>query len=167
MKQDMEFLFKLKAFEKCSTEEISDFVNLVLEGGEIEEVGFNNRIKENSKLLGFVWQNNELASVAAIKTPLRSYHRRVFRKAGVSDIISEYPLEYGWAYTTKGCRRKGLASKLAKLLINSFPDTNIYATAAISNKGSHRLLEKSGFIKIGDPYIGRKRTIQLFIKNRE
>lgn len=165
MKKDSNYLFKLKTFEKCSSEEVSDFVNLVIKGGEIDKVGFSNRVKENSKLLGFVWINNELASVAAIKTPLRSYHERIFRKAGVPDIISEYPLEYGWAYTTEAHRRKGLANRLAKLLINSFPETNIYATAAISNKGSHRLLEKSGFIKNGDPYLGRKRTIQLFIKN--
>lgn len=160
---------KFKEPSECSESELENFYQMALKGEQVVKAGLRGRI-ENAKLLAFHYERDTLVGVAALKKPSEDYKQRVFRKAGVPEEVSKYNCELGWAFTEKKYRGKGIGSGLVQKIIDKFGFQNIYATTKTDNKSAKRILGKSGFRAIGQPYqgtINRRSKLQLFIRPKE
>ena len=70
----------VKKPSNCSSAELQDFAYLVLEGGEVTDLGLEERIRKAQSLV-FLTEGNSINGIAAVKKPALSYRRGVFRHA--------------------------------------------------------------------------------------
>lgn len=155
---------KIKKLSECNEEEINNFLQLVERSEEVERYELRKRI-ERAVLLAFHYENNILVGIAAIKQPYKTYAKRIFKKAGVSEKYNNYKLEIGWAFTIPEYRRNRICFNLIKKLISTLQLQNIFATTRTDNLSMQKILVRNGFKKIGDSYLGRTGVyrIQLFM----
>ena len=158
---------EIKEPSECSKEEIENFYQLVLKGGQVEVSGLGNRIKR-AKLLAFHYEENTLVGIAALKQSNQTYKKKVFRKAGVSEDSDKYNLEVGWAFTMCEYRGKGICSSLVQKIVDASGSANIFATTTTDNLQMQRILTKNGFEKVGERYRGRTNEycLQLFTRSK-
>lgn len=135
----------------CHENELLSFYELVVEGGQVDEVGLYKRIIQ-SKLLGFFYYKSELVGVAALKQPSSTYRSNVFRKANVLEEINKYDLEIGYASTKPDFQGKGICKFLIRALLHNSGTGNVFATTG--NPSMIHILEIHGFKKFGHSYQG-------------
>ena len=133
----------------CSYSEITSFVDLVKEGGEVSTAGLVDRVR-SAQALCFI-QDKAFVAVGAIKKPNVNYKARVFSKAGAKND-NNYKYELGWLYVTSSARGNGYGAALMKAIKGALPDGGCFATTRKNNTAMHHLLEKFGFKIIGRPY---------------
>jgi predicted GNAT family N-acyltransferase len=154
----------IKKPQDCSTLELDEFISLVIEGGQVDNTGINNRVK-NSLSLGFVYSaEKKLIAVAAIKIPTEHYKSEVFRKSKTLENSSEYFLELGWIYVSESYRGQGISQNLCSELIQN-ANQPTFATTACDNVPMQSVLVKLGFEKSGQPYLGNNRSLDLFLRH--
>lgn len=153
---------KKKVPNDCSAQEIVEFMNLILEGGQVRKVGLRELVM-SARWLGFARLDNAVVSVAAIKTPRASYRDRVFRHAKALVDPSAFNLEFGWAYTRTEYEGRGFSSGLARLLLTGVSEA-IFATTGIQNLAMRHILEGRSFSRSGNPYRGRTESKVLYIR---
>lgn len=141
----------VKSPSECTYEEIDSFHKLVLCGGQVDKIGLINRIKK-SKTLAFYYIDNQVVSVAALKSPNYAYKSNIFIKAGIPQLINQYKYEIGYAYTSSEHRRKGICSKLISKLIANESSSEIYVSTG--NPSMASILKCLDFERIGNPYQG-------------
>lgn len=158
---------KIRETSNCNKQEIENFHQLVLNGGQVEVSGLRNRIRR-AKLLAFHYEKNTLVAITALKRPNETYKKDVFRKAGVSEESDKYNLEVGWAFTVEEYRGKGICSGLVQKIVNKSKSEAIFATTKKHNLQMHRILKKNGFQKIGKPFRGRTNGyyLELFVRSK-
>jgi len=158
---------KVKEPPKCSKKELENFYQLVLRGEQVENSGLRNRIKR-AKLLAFHYEEKNLVGIASLKRPNKTYKKKVFIEAGVSEESDKYNLEVGWAFTMDEYRGKGICCGLIQKIVDASGSQNIFATTRTDNLPMQRILEKNGFQKIGKPYPGRtkKYYLQLYTRSK-
>ena len=155
---------KIKEPSECSEKEIEDVYLLAKKGGEVDPLGLRNRIRR-AKYLAFHYEQNELVGIVGLKRPYETYKKVVFKRAGVPKEAEKYSLEIGWAYTKCVYRGKGICTGLIQKILEKSESENFFATVRTNNPAMHRVLEKTGFRRIGKPYHGRtNHSIQLFIR---
>ena len=153
---------KKKRPEACSSQEITEFVNLILEGNQVQEGGLRDLVMD-AQWLGFARLDGNLVSVAAVKTPRSSYRDRVFRHARSLADSTEFNVEFGWAYTQPRYEGKGFGSGLATLLLEGVSES-VFATTGVENVAMRHILEARDFSMSGDPYQGRAESKVLYIR---
>jgi len=147
----------------CLDSDIYAFICLVEEGGEVDNKGLSGRVRR-AVALGFFRVDNEIVSVAAIKSPNHTRKRRVFESAGSRENPDHFNIELGWIVTKEKHRSKGLASTLVSELLKNV-SRPVFATTREDNKASLHILEKYGFKRSGHVYPGRRCPMALYLRN--
>lgn len=143
----------------CSAKQLAEFRELALAGRQVDPAGLERRIR-NALFLAFVYDEQRLVSIGALKIPTDHHRADVFRLAGVPDRASDFPVEMGWAYTIPEYRGRGLHRQVIGDLLSRTGD-NIFSTTKAANVPA--LLEGAGFTQTGSPYQNAQaETLHLF-----
>ena len=135
----------------CKTEELENFRNLVLEGGQVISNGLETRIR-NCQALAFYYEDNELVGISAIKRKSSEVVKRTQLKANIkSESIPT--LELGYSYTKQKFRGQGINKKLNDQLLQLINGEKVYATT--DNDTMRKYLIDKGFKKQGDSFKGQ------------
>jgi ribosomal protein S18 acetylase RimI-like enzyme len=153
----------IKKPAECKADELCNFVEMVIEGGQVTREGLERRIRR-AKLMAFAYENEKLAGVAAIKAPSWLYVRDVFRKAIEAGQAVDFRYELGWGYTRPDFRRRGIHGRLTEMLMTNVRDLNVFGTTAVDNDAEKAILMRLGFERCGSPYAGRTESKQLWIR---
>lgn len=158
----MEIIAKLPS--ECLSQEISEFIELVNQGREVEPEGFKERISRAKKL--FFLKDPTLVAVGALKRFYQQYKNSIFEKAGCSDIASNYQLEMGWMYVKPESRGRGFGRELIEAMISQLNGQSAYTTVRFDNYIMHYMLEGYGFKRVGTEYpsIKGNNKIILYIR---
>jgi ribosomal protein S18 acetylase RimI-like enzyme len=135
----------------CTDEEIRAFAQMVIEGGQVSPAGFERNVRR-AKLLGFAYEDGELAGVVGIKSSPWLYVREVFLKANKLDEAVDFRYEIGWGYTKPEFRKLHINRRLVELQLATIPESNVFAMTGVGNEAVISNLIKLGFEKCGDPY---------------
>lgn len=141
----------LKSPSECSANEIGEFMNLVLEGGEVAAGGLRTRIMA-AEQLAFLRTDGQLVGVAAAKNPKDMYRFSVAHASGFPLMKQEYLYELGWVFVVPAARGKGYARSLAEAAISQVSSNGILATSRSENLAMHHILIKLGFTQSGSTY---------------
>jgi hypothetical protein len=155
----------IKRPKLCSQDELLKFKNLVLEGGQVNAVGLDEKIKD-CEYLGFCYVGNELASIAAIKNKESSYFIGLCAKAS-AETPKEIPrYELGYCFTNHHHRGKKYNSRLNDALLDKIKGKSIFATTA--HDSMHNYFINRNFIRLGNPYDGvYNKGIVLYLKTQD
>jgi GNAT superfamily N-acetyltransferase len=152
--------------DKWQPVERAAFEALVAKGGEVETNGLSARIMSAYRLV-LAFDDDKLVGVGALKHP-KGHRDTVARESNVPLNAKDYPLELGWFYVEERLRKAGIASDmLSKLMLDV--TAGVYATSHTSNKGMHKVLQRSGFEPAGRIYESKLHPgikIRLFQKPR-
>lgn len=145
----------VKTPASCSPDELKAFCDHVNCGAEVADLTVN-WVTEHGLRLVFVTAEEALAAVGAIKRPDEGYQKYCFRKAGVADQWSRYPIELGWIYCAEAYRG-GMSYRIVDALLAQ-PEgrQSIYATVRTDNMSMLCPLGKRSFATIGNPYDSKK-----------
>ena len=128
-------------------------------GGELEK-----KI-DRCKLLCIAWVDNDLAAIGAIKE--KTLGDFSADKAGLLDLSDDFEWELGYFYTQEKYAGKGMASVIAKLLIEEYGEDNLMASTEITaNPPMVKILQKHGFRLCGKPWKSsmHENYLGLFLK---
>jgi GNAT superfamily N-acetyltransferase len=153
-----------KSYQECSRDELDLFADLLITGNEVVASSIPNGMRNTLKLV-FVYKEDELVAVSAIKIPSSSYVESIFEKAGVEEFSEEYKYEFGYTYVKPEYRRQGIADLMLKERLKYVDKA--YSTTRTANIGSIKNLENNGFTKLGDEYKSFRGDyyLQLMVKN--
>lgn len=148
-----------------SRDEHNQFIELVNQGSEVDPRTLPILLTRAAYLGFTISEASKLVAVAGLKCPYRSHRDHIFQSAK-SKLNSEgYKYELGWMFTHPVAVRRGLGSSLALGLIERAAGP-IYATSALDDEHDHvhRMLERIGFNRDGQPFVGKKgRLLLLFV----
>jgi GNAT superfamily N-acetyltransferase len=142
----------LKRPPSCDPAELAAFETLVRESGEVAERGLPVRIRAAACLAFYYAPQGDLAAIAALKVPRKSYRDRVFRAARTRRRPDAYPLELGWFFVRPAHRGRRMSQRLAAPLLEQERDRAVFATARIGNSAMLKVLSSLGFERTGTPY---------------
>jgi hypothetical protein len=117
------------------------------------------------KLLCIASVDNDVAAVGAIKEKTASDFSN--EKAGLPNLSGDFEWELGYFYTKEKYAGKGMASMIAKLLIEKYGKENLMASTEITaNPAMVSILQKHGFRLFGKPWKStiHKDYLGLFLK---
>lgn len=154
----------IKAPGDCTPEEISAFVALVVEGGEVASAGLHGRVQSAARLI-FLPGSAGLLGVAALKHPEDRYRVRIAASSGVAVPASDFPYELGWVVVAPVARGLGHSSRLSLAALATAGDSGVFATSHTHNTRMHNTLNKLGFVPAGGAYPSSlgEHHIQLFL----
>lgn len=147
----------------CTRAEISDFVALVLEGGEVDPIGLPRRVQLAEKLI-FLPGPDGLLGVAALKNPGYDYRTRIAKLSGANVLASDFPYELGWVVVSPAAQSQGHSNRLSLAALKPAGNNGVLATT--HNTRMRSTLLKLGFFPGGVTYPSRlgDRQIQLFLR---
>lgn len=165
MTREMQLVALVKAPSACTALELSDFVALVLAGGEVTPDGLPKRVKE-AHSLAFIRGGDGLIGVAGLKFPIKNHRMDVSTSAGIDLPEGDFPLELGWVFVRPNARG-GKSYPLCSALVNAVAEKGIFATSRANNTAMHSTLDKLGFKRAGDQWPSKQNggNLTLFIKN--
>ena len=106
---------------------------------------------DRCKLICIASVGDELAAIGAIKEKTESDFSD--EKAGLPELSDDFEWELGYFYTQEKYTGKGMASMIAKLLIDEYGTGNLMASTEITaNPAMVRILKKEGFLLYGKPW---------------
>jgi GNAT superfamily N-acetyltransferase len=140
---------------ECSAKELQSFARLVRREAQVMPEGLEARIAA-AAWLGFAWLGGTLAGVAALKNPRSAYRNKIFSAAQATALAQGFPLEFGWAVVVPECRGLGIAQTLLRDLMKIIADGGIFATTRADNQPMQRILQRSGFEILGQPFASRR-----------
>jgi GNAT superfamily N-acetyltransferase len=151
-----------------SETEISRFVELVLEGGEVPERPLRTNVPK-AKCLVMLFEEEQLVGVAALKNPQDSYRARLSTNSGASVSAAAFPYELGYIFVTPAARGNGYGEHLVASTLMAAGSHGIFATSRADNTAIHKTLCRNGFAPTGNPYSSKdgKRELQLFCRAAE
>ncbi len=137
----------IKSPSECTELEISTFVKMTEDGGQVSSYKLREKIERAQKLV-FIWNGDVCVAIAALKNPAASYKEKVFKAAGLSEKSSLYSFEIGYIYATV----KGVGNKLMEAVLEANNGAITFATTRDSNGAMQHLFPKFGFNKLGNSY---------------
>jgi len=153
---------RVKKPSSCHEHDINDFLELVLEGGEVVSAGLRNRVIAADTLV-FIG-NTGVEGIAALKKPNLAYKKKVFSNASYANDSERYDLELGWLYVSQSLRGQGLSHKLMMCIMKALQGRCCYATTRTDNFQMQKLLPQYGFRKVGKSYKGNgEYFLDLFV----
>jgi hypothetical protein len=158
-------VLELKSPVDCSKEELDRFRGMVLEAGEVEEAGLDNRIAR-AGVLAFTRLGAVTIGVGALKIPNKNYARRLFSKANAKGEASIFELELGWVVVERGHRGKFFSQRIVEALVARVGGRRIYATSVSKRIPMHKALAACGFVREGLHWQSQRRPdekLLLFI----
>jgi ribosomal protein S18 acetylase RimI-like enzyme len=148
----------------CSDGEIAAFCCFVRQGGEVESLRLEGRVRQ-ARALCFLYVGGTLVGVAALKQPDPGYRSKVFKKAAVPKDATLFDLELGWVYVQPDHQSKGYSLVLSAAAKSQSDGAPIFATTRSDNTAMQKTLERLKFKRIGDPYLSEdgERTLLLYV----
>jgi GNAT superfamily N-acetyltransferase len=140
----------------CTPAELDAFESLVLESGEVVGQGLPGRIRAAACLAFHYSVPGQLAAIAALKVPRRSYRDRVFASARSGRRPEVYPLELGWFFVRPSYRGRRMSQRLATPLLSHADGRGVFATTRTGNSAMLKVLQSLGFRRTGAPYRPRR-----------
>jgi GNAT superfamily N-acetyltransferase len=148
----------------CTPEALTDFENLVTEGGTVDPQGLTQRIHDAFRLLFLRESNGQLVGVGALKCPGLGYRSKVFAKARATTPPEEYRIELGWVAVAKSHQARGLSRRIIGQLISFAENENLFVTTRMDARAM-RFAPDYGFKPAGKPYpSGRGYDLVLYIR---
>src|SRR5258708_33668658 len=135
---------KCEAPEAFDKQQQAAFIELVKSGDEVDERTLRRNVPQ-AKRLAFLWLDNVLSGVAALKNPQNSYREGFLEKSGVAVEEQAFPFELGYVVITKSAQGQGYSRKLIAALLADFRHCGIFATSHTTNEFMHRTLARFGF----------------------
>lgn len=157
----MNLNFKIGKPGIFSPEEKEQFLQLLREPGQVENSNLE-RINA-STLICIAFVDDSPIGIGAIKNVVKSS----FDYAKVTEMKEKFDHELGYLFLRDGFKGWGIGKMISWLLMQKLGKTNVFATTDLSVTNSMKfILEKLGFIQLGNPYIGRStgKIIGLFVK---
>lgn len=137
----------IKSPQECSVSELNVFETLTKEGGEVSAIGLRGRVEQAHKLI-FIYADNDCVAVGGLKNPIANYKTKVFKKAGVPELESNYKYEVGYLYS----KVKGVGNLLMQSICEASSGNQLFATTRENNEVMHHLFGKYHFSRLGEPY---------------
>ena len=107
------------------------------------------RKADRCKLLCVVKVDGEVIAIGGIKQKTASD----FTKARMPELSNEFDWELGYLFTDSEYTGRGIASNVARLLIETYGQGNLMASTEIAaNPAMVRILESHGFRLFGKPW---------------
>lgn len=155
-----------KSPDKCSTDELRKFLDLVLEGGEVTPVGLEARIRKAEKLI-FSIEGDCLIGIAAVKKPDQSHKQTLFQKARARTNSEQFLFELGWIFVLPSSRGAGVSHTLVEAALVASDNKGIFATTREDNIPMKKVLISHGFLPHGETYPSNsgKNRIGLFLRH--
>ncbi|MGY4508196.1 hypothetical protein [Bradyrhizobium sp. USDA 3650] len=132
-----------KLLAECSRHQLDRFRQMVLEAGEVQAAGFDNRMAR-AEILVFLRVGGEIVGVGALKRPGREYSRGVFKNAGAKKLADEFGLELGWVVVEKAHRGHSYSRHVAEALVACANGRKIFATSITTRIAMHKALNGCG-----------------------
>lgn len=148
----------------CSEEERGEFARLVRQGFDGSDDRLPGRISAAKQLAFHYTTDDRLVAVAALKAPHEQYREDVFKKADARISPSDYLLELGWVFVVPACRGNRIADVLCRRLLESVPESAVFATTRPDNNSMIRVLVTLGFLRIGKPYPRGNEELALHLR---
>ena len=142
------------AFQVLARNEINDsvretFAEALKRQGKIQ--GNVNEKADRCKLLYIARIDDQVVGIGAIKEKTRSDFSE--QKADVTKRADEFDWELGYLFTDPAHTRKGIATNIAKLLVDAHGQGNLMASTEVSaNPGMVKIFKKLGFRRYGKPW---------------
>src|SRR4029453_12893574 len=144
---------------------LTDFENLVVEGGAVNPEGLTQRIRNASRLLFLRAPDDQLIGAGALKHPRPAYRNKVFADARATELAKKYPVEVGWVVVAKSYQGRRLSTRIVGELLPFAKNENIFATT----RGDERVLSFAfdyGFRIKGKPFpSGHGYDLVLYLRN--
>jgi hypothetical protein len=123
--------------------------NMLEEQGKVQ--GKLNEKIDRCKLLCIARVEGEVAAIGAIKQKTEGDFSH--DKAGLQELAKDFDWELGYFYTQEKHAGKGMASMIAKLLIDRYGNGNLMASTEITaNPAMVSILQKNGFRPFSKPW---------------
>lgn len=154
-----------KSPSEFSSEEVGEFQQAVLEGGEVDPEDLGHRVV-SARTLVLLREAEKLAAIAALKSPVPAYRARVSESAGVEIAVAHYPFELGWVYVYPFARGRKYSHAVSREALSKSEGRGIFATSKADNVAMHATLRRLGFAPAGTPYRSRRseRELHLFLR---
>lgn len=151
----------VKPPSECSAVEIDKFQENVLAQGKVVEEGLRDRIKRAVGLV-FLYVENDMAGIAAMKHPYKSYKSDVFKKARVPKA-ENFTKELGWVYVPARHQGNRYSRMLVEAAMRLVEKDSVFATTSSNRMRS--TLERFGFTLAGDQFASKEGdSLQLYIR---
>ena len=160
--------FECAAPDKMSDKQLTEFCQLIVDGGEVTPDGLEGRVR-NAKYLITARMDDKLVGTGAVKHPQHSYQKKVFAKSGFDQSPSDENLEIGWVYAAPKSRGNGVGRGLMQQIISKLNHQFCYATTRADNDAMKYLLPKFGFELTGKTYdsIDGKYQLSLYVRGTD
>jgi hypothetical protein len=157
-----------KSPSEFSSDEVDEFKQAVLEGGEVDSLGLRDRLM-SARTLVLLREAEKLAAVAALKSPVPAYRTRVSVSAGVEIAVAQYPFELGWVYVYPFARGRKYSHTVSRGALSKSDGRGVFATSRADNVAMHATLRRLGFEPAGTSYRSRlgDQELQLFLRPAE
>jgi len=152
---------------ECSSAELGAFERLINEGGEVVAEGLRQRIMEAERLVFLKEGDGTLSAVAALKRPIGSYKRTVFRKAKSPENPNDFPCEVGWIFVKPDFRGRHYSRLLLEKVLQLAGDRNVYATTRENNDRMQTTQVRCGLTQSGLAYTSDQGDYKLVLFTRK
>jgi hypothetical protein len=160
-------IITLKPPVDCSRHDLDRFRQMVLEAGEVQAAGFDDRIGR-AEILTFLRVGGEIVGVGALKRPGRKDSRGVFKNGRAKNAADEFGLELGWVVVENAHRGHFYSRRIAEALVAHANGRKIYATSVTTRIAMHKALTGCSFERDGVEWQSKRRPDQhlfLFVHN--
>src|SRR2546426_6032253 len=136
---------EIRQARRCTDAEIAAFCCFVRQGDEVDPRGLEGRVRQRGKALVFLYVDNVLVGVGALKKPDKRYRDDVFLSAGVPKESSAFDLELGWVSVPEEHRGRHYSRVLSVAAMTQADGAATFATTRADNPAMQRTLEHLGF----------------------
>lgn len=125
------------------------FATLLRKQGKVQ--GDFSKKADRCKIVGIARVDGTAVAIGGIKKKTESDFSN--EKAGIPDLARAFDWELGYLYTEEDQCGRGIASTIARLLVDAYGPGNLMASTEIAaNPAMVRILEKLGFRLCGKPW---------------
>ena len=158
------FSIYLKKTDQCTSRELSDFKNTLLNRSDINKENLDQRILR-AKFLAFYYLESRLIGIGAIKSATPGFRNRIL--AGqVIQLVADLPeSEIGWFYIHDNFRGKGIGSYILSELLKVSLYNHLFAVTSSENREMRHLLTNNNFSFSGEIKLNEEKNYFLYFRN--
>ncbi|MBF9017333.1 MULTISPECIES: GNAT family N-acetyltransferase [unclassified Oceanispirochaeta] len=158
------FNFYIKEIDQCTSQELSDFKNTLLERSEINSENIDKRILR-TKFLAFHYLESKLIGIGAIKSPSCGYRNRILAGQDTPSLNELPDSEIGWFYVHNDFQGKGIGGYILSELLKKTPPMNLFAVTEYTNREARHLLAKNNFSFSSEINLNKEKVYLLYSRN--
>ncbi len=145
----MQICYEIVWKEHLTDEHRQLFSDMLKEQGKVK--GKLNTKADRCRFICIAKIDGKPVGIGAIKERTESDFNE--NKSGLVHLKDEFEWELGYLFTQEAVAGRGIASNVVRLLLQESGSGNLMASTEISaNPGMVRILEKNGFVRLGNPW---------------